>query len=201
MNESVHSEVVEVAQANSMLPLTDDIISYEVSDTMDNEEIEIVFIRCEDMETSDQYKSSTDISTDADTFIQGFLDMEVNLFQLCNNITHDMKDSMPILIPDDDTDKVLDNTDGLDDMVISDDDTDKDMDISDTCTVNGRVVNQAFEHIKSRYGYTGILMGTRLFFQRLQTGHAQSVHSSVRFVDQQRMFDPGGITSQSYYIQ
>ena len=127
--------------------------------------------------------------------------MEVDLFQLCNNMSHDMKDSMLILIPDDDADKVLDNTDGLDDMVISDDDTDKDMDISDTCTVNSWIVNQAFEHIKSRYGYTGILMGACLYFQRLQTGHAQSVHSSVRFVDQQRFFDPGGITSQSYYIQ
>ena len=70
IDESVQSVVVEVARANSMPPMTDGLISYEVSDTMDDEEIEIVFIRCEDVETSDQYKSSTDVATDTDTLIQ-----------------------------------------------------------------------------------------------------------------------------------
>ncbi len=98
------------------------------------------------------------MSTDVDTLIQDLSDMEVNLLQLCNNMSHDIKDSMLIIIPDDDTDKVLDNIDDIEDIVISDDDTDKDMDISDACTVDRLDVNKAFKLIKSRYGYTGILI-------------------------------------------
>ncbi len=41
IDESVRSVAVEDARANSMLPMTEDLISCEVSDTMNNEEIEI----------------------------------------------------------------------------------------------------------------------------------------------------------------
>jgi hypothetical protein len=43
---------------------TDGLISYGCSDIMDNEEIEIIFTKCDDMEVSDQYELSTVVSTD-----------------------------------------------------------------------------------------------------------------------------------------
>jgi hypothetical protein len=116
--------------------MTDGLISYEVSDTMDDEEIEIVFIRCEDVETSVQYKPSIDISTDADTLIQEFSDMEVNLLQLCNITSHDLEDSIFMASTVDDTGKVLDDTD------ITADDTDQDLVISNTYTYEEDITNK-----------------------------------------------------------
>ena len=135
IDESVQSVVVEVARANSMPPMTDGLISYEVSDTMDDEEIEIVFIRCEDVETSVQYKPSIDISTDADTLTQEFSEMEVNLLQLCNITSHALEDSILVVSTDEDTDKVLD------DMDITADGTKEVTDMSDTYTYREDVTN------------------------------------------------------------
>ena len=198
--EPVQSVVVEVARANSMLPTIEDLISHEVSDTMDNEEIEVVFIRCEDVETSVQHNPSIDISTDVDTLIQE------NLFQLCNNMSLDMKDSMLIIIPDNDTDKVLDNTDGLDDMDISDAYT---MDISDAYTMD---ISDAYKvevisydyALESHSGNTNdfhIVEISNITSSEVLNGHGQLAHPVIRFVDQRRVFDPGGITPQFQNIQ
>ena len=60
-----------------------------LSDTMDNEEIEIIFIQCDDMEASDQYELLTDVSTDIHILMQGLIDMETNLYKICNSSLHD----------------------------------------------------------------------------------------------------------------
>ena len=190
--EPVQSVVVEVARANSMLPTIEDLISHEVSDTMDNEEIEVVFIRCEDVETSVQHNPSIDISTDVDTLIQE------NLFQLCNNMSLDMKDSMLIIIPDNDTDKVLDNTDGLDDMDISDAYT---MDISDAYKVEVISYDYALESHSGNTNDFHIVEISNITSSEVLNGHGQLAHPVIRFVDQRRVFDPGGITPQFQNIQ
>ena len=61
--------------------------------------------------------------------------------------------------------------------------------------------NKSFKYIKSRYGCEGILMRTRLYFWRLRAGYEKPVHPTMRFVNQRRVFDPGGIALQFHPIQ
>ena len=160
----------------------------EMSGTMDDEEIDIVFIRCEDVETSDQYKSSTDVATDTDTLIQEFSDMEVNLLQLCNITSHALEDSILGVISDDDTDKVLD------DMVISDDNTDEDMDISDAYKVKVISYYYALESYSGNTNDFHIVEIADISSLMVPNGLGQLAHPVMRFVNQRRVFDPGGIT-------
>jgi hypothetical protein len=73
----------------------DGLISYGNSDALDNneEEIEIVSVRCDDMEVLDPHKISKNVSTGTDLLIQKFRDMKVDLVKVCNYKTKDTKDT------------------------------------------------------------------------------------------------------------
>ena len=54
-----------------------------------DEEIEINFTTCEDIEEFNQYEIPTCTLIDTDSLVQGFIDMEITLYNICNSFSRD----------------------------------------------------------------------------------------------------------------